>query len=363
MSQADQQADQPEIPSVDEEFVSPASGRGPLVMEVAGLSKEFHTSHGRNKTIVRAARDVSFGLYRQSVVALVGESGSGKSTIAKVFAAQERPTRGEIRLDGEPVSAHSAKSLAYKRAIQMVFQDPFASLNPAHKVSHNIERPLQIHKLAGGKPLRQASSEVLRQVRLMPPDSFLDRYPHELSGGQRQRVAIARALAVQPRVLLADEPVSMLDVSIRLEILSLLGELRDRFNLALLYITHDIASARYVADEILVLYAGQVVERGGPEEVTQRPVHPYTQLLIKSAPDPDAEPGSLRKSTDKTAVPRAGSPVSDSAGCLFARRCPFANDHCRANTPPLITISKSRSAACWRINVVAPEVAQMASGK
>jgi peptide/nickel transport system ATP-binding protein len=352
---------QSEVPSVTDEFVPSSSGRGPLVMEAVDLVKEFHTFTGRRRQTVTAVRDVSFGLYQQSVVALVGESGSGKSTIAKLFAAQEKPTSGEIRLDGRRVSTHMSRARDYMRSVQMVFQDPFASLNPAHPVSHNIERPLRIHHAQkGGKAsLHEAAADIMRQVRLVPPDSYLGRYPHELSGGQRQRVAIGRALAVEPRVLLADEPVSMLDVSILLEILSLLGELRERHNLALLYITHDIASARYVADEILVLYGGQIVERGGPEEVTQQPVHPYTQLLIASAPDPDAKAGELQGKNGKTA-PRT---EASGTGCLFAGRCPFANDRCRAERPPLITIGKSRSAACWRINVVAPQLARQASGQ
>jgi peptide/nickel transport system ATP-binding protein len=199
----------------------------------------------------------------------------------------------------------------------------------------------------------------MEQVRLTPAETFLAKYPHELSGGQRQRVSFARALAVQPRVLLADEPVSMLDVSIRLEMLSLLNDLRKRFQLALLYITHDIASARYFADEILVMYAGQIVERGPAEQVTQEPAHPYTQLLVASAPDPDNLGGALRDGGNgvvRAGQLSSGASVQDAAevGCPFSPRCPFAVDRCRAEAPTLLPVSASRAAACWRLDVAAP---------
>jgi peptide/nickel transport system ATP-binding protein len=201
----------------------------------------------------------------------------------------------------------------------------------------------------------------MEQVRLSPADKYLPKYPHELSGGQRQRVSFARALAAEPRVLLADEPVSMLDVSIRLEMLALLDDLRQRLQLAMLYITHDIASARYFADEVLVMYAGQIVERGPAEDVTQQPAHPYTQLLVSSAPDPDNLGGGLRDGTNQGhqtgngAVSTTVGPPPEGA-CAFSPRCPFAVDRCRAEVPPLLQISASRAAACWRLDVTAPSV-------
>jgi len=222
-------------------------------------------------------------------VALVGESGSGKSTIAKLLAGQEQRSGGEIRLDGNVIdpSAHR-RFRAYKSEVQMVFQDPFASLNPLHTVRYHLARALRVHAARTGRtPSVAEVDRLLEQVRLTPARKFRDAYPHELSGGQRQRVSIARALAAEPRVLLADEPVSMLDVSIRLEVLDLIAQLRATLDLAVLYITHDIASARYFADEILVMNAGRIVERGPAEELTQNPTHPYTQLLIASSPDPD----------------------------------------------------------------------------
>jgi peptide/nickel transport system ATP-binding protein len=202
----------------------------------------------------------------------------------------------------------------------------------------------------------------MEQVRLTPAKQFLAKYPHELSGGQRQRVSFARALAARPSVLLADEPVSMLDVSIRLEMLNLLDDLRKRFSLAMLYITHDIASARYFADEILVMYAGEIVERGPAEQVTQLPAHPYTQLLVASAPDPDnlgslLRGGSRRRGSDTaTGRPQALDRAA-AEGCPFSPRCPFADDQCRREDPTLMQISDSRGAACWHLDLAAPELA------
>jgi peptide/nickel transport system ATP-binding protein len=263
---------------------------GRLVLEAVDLSKEYRLGRGRGASVIPAVQEVSFGLRRGSVVALVGESGSGKSTIAKLLAGQERRTGGQIRLDGTEIDPSARRRFrAYKSEVQMVFQDPFASLNPLHTVRYHLERALRVHSARTGRASSAAEVDaLLDQVSLTPARKFSDAYPHELSGGQRQRVSIARALAAAPRVLLADEPVSMLDVSIRLEVLDLIADLRTRLDLAVLYITHDIASARYFADEILVMNAGRIVERGPAEELTQNPTHPYTQLLIASSPDPDS---------------------------------------------------------------------------
>ena len=339
---------------------SAAAARGTLTLSAQGLSKDFRLGHGY---VLHAVRNVSVDLYRGAVVALVGESGSGKSTVARLLAGQEQPTAGTIVLDDEPVHLSGRRAFRrYKSEVQMVFQDPFASLNPAHTVRYHIERPLRLHRGRMTKEqLAQQAAALMEQVRLSPADKYLAKYPHELSGGQRQRVAFARALAANPRVLLADEPVSMLDVSIRLEMLTLLDDLRTRFQLAMLYITHDIASARYFADEVLVMYAGQIVDRGPAEEVTQQPAHPYTQLLVSSAPDPDNLGGALR-GFDKqqhpggnAAVNGSGSSPRDGA-CSFSNRCAFADDRCRAEAPPLLQISSSRAAACWRLDVAAPSV-------
>jgi peptide/nickel transport system ATP-binding protein len=249
----------------------------------------------------------------------------------------------------------------YKSEVQLVFQDPFSSLNPIHTVRYHLERPVKLHQGQDAKVGQEVVS-LMEQVRLTPAKQFLAKYPHELSGGQRQRVSFARALAARPSVLLADEPVSMLDVSIRLEMLNLLDDLRRRFSLAMLYITHDIASARYFADEILVMYAGEIVERGPAEELTQVPAHPYTQLLVASAPDPDNLGSALRGGSRRQGLATAsGRPqnLDGSAatqGCPFNPRCPFADDLCRREDPALTQISDTRGAACWHLDVAAPEL-------
>jgi peptide/nickel transport system ATP-binding protein len=325
-------------------------------MEATGLNKVFKL--GRGATL-QAVRNVSFGLYKGAVVALVGESGSGKSTVAKLLAGQERPTSGRITLDGDPIEVRSGRTFRqYKSRVQYVFQDPFSSLNPVHTVGYTLTRPIKLHQ-PGVKNVPAAIIALLEQVSLTPAAQFVGKYPHELSGGQRQRVAFARALAAKPTVLLADEPVSMLDVSIRLEMLNLLDDLRTRLRLTLLYITHDIASARYFADEVLVMYGGQLVERGPAEDVTQRPAHPYTQLLIASAPDPD-NLGSVLKSVSAGGgggAGRAGNVGPAATGCPFSNRCPLAEDKCKQNNPTLQLLTSNRAAACWRLDVAAPRVA------
>jgi peptide/nickel transport system ATP-binding protein len=348
----------------EQTLTSAAAARGPLAMEAISISRDFHL--GRGQTL-HAVRDVSFNLYQGAVVALVGESGSGKSTAARLLAGQERLTSGTIRLDGRQVEVSSRKDFRrYKSEVQYVFQDPFSSLNPIHTVRYQLERPVKLHQ---GKDVNvdQEVVRLMEQVRLTPAKQFLAKYPHELSGGQRQRVSFARALAARPSVLLADEPVSMLDVSIRLEVLGLLDDLRQRFRLAMLYITHDIASARYFADEVLVMYAGEIVERGPAEEVTRLPAHPYTQLLVASAPDPDNLGSALRGGVRRRGPAAASgrSQNQDGAatqGCPFSPRCPFADDRCRREDPALIQVSATRGAACWHLDVAAPELISAPGG-
>jgi ABC-type glutathione transport system ATPase component len=238
---------------------------------------------------IKALRGISLSLRPGRALALVGESGSGKSTCARIIARLDAPTAGEIRFRGKSMTAPctAAEDKAFRRAIQMVFQDPFASLNPAFTVRHHLVRPLALHGHARGKTeLARRVSALLVDVGL-DPDLTAHKFPHELSGGQRQRVNIARALAVEPEVLVADEPTSMLDVSIRLGILELLARIKRERQLALLYITHDIATAAHVAEEVVVLFAGQMVEWGSTMEVIRSPRHLYTQLLLSAVPDPD----------------------------------------------------------------------------
>lgn len=311
-----------------------------------GLTKHFPLKRVRSgKLAVHAVDNVDVSLHRGKVVALVGESGSGKSTIARLLAQLYPASAGEIHFNGQPVKVRMGRKFRqYCRGVQMIFQDPFASLNPVHTVRYILTRSLKIHHpgVRGGE-LETKLAALLEQVHLTPPERYVDKFPHELSGGQRQRIAIARALGARPQVLLADEPVSMLDVSIRLGVLNLLAELKAELDLAILYITHDIASARYFADETLVMYAGQVVERGGSENITQRPAHPYTQLLLASAPDPDA----LQQRTTKSPRGEPPSLISPTAGCRFAPRCPHVMDRCKTQTPPDFEVSSTQSAACW----------------
>jgi peptide/nickel transport system ATP-binding protein len=320
--------------------VSP--GTAAPVLEARNLTKHFHLRRGfRARTTVHAVENVSLTLPRSSVTAVVGESGSGKSTLARMLARIITPTSGELLLDGQQMPLGQRHRQQYAGRVQLVLQDPFTSLNPVHSIRYHLARPLKIHHLADGD-LDQAMEGLLRRVALDPPSRYIDKYPHELSGGQRQRVAIARALAVQPDVLLADEPVSMLDVSIRLGLLNLLADLREKSQLAILYVTHDIASARYLADKIVVMYAGELVESAPSAELTDSPAHPYTQLLLSAAPDPArAEPPSL---AGRGAPPSLVSPPS---GCRFHPRCPHAMAICPQQRPPSVTVSPGHTAACW----------------
>jgi peptide/nickel transport system ATP-binding protein len=259
------------------------------VLDVQHLTRSFRVRKGLLRSdAVPVLTDVSFQLRRGEIVALVGESGSGKSTIARILVRLLAASSGAIRLDGVDVLARDRRpSLAYRRRVQMIFQDPYASLNPAHSVGHHIERALRLHHRTEEPRLSARVHALLGDVGLTPPDVIAARRPHQLSGGQRQRVAIARALAVEPDVLIADEPTSMLDVSLRVDVLNLLGRLRDQRRLAVLFITHDLASARYLADRILVLQGGRVVEEGTPDAVVANPAHPYTRRLLAAAPDPE----------------------------------------------------------------------------
>ncbi|WP_430592334.1 ABC transporter ATP-binding protein [Humidisolicoccus flavus] len=256
------------------------------VLEFRNVSKQYNI---RGSKKLMAVNDVSFTLEPGKTIALVGQSGSGKSTIAKMLVQLERPSSGQILLDGKPVSRFGKGLRDYRREVQMVFQDPFASLNPFHTIAHHLARPLLLHKQATKKNLDAEVERLLERVQLVPGAAVRNRKPHELSGGQRQRVAIARALAPKPSVLIADEPVSMLDVSIRLGVLNLLGELQRQENLGVLYITHDLATARHFSDEIMVLYQGVVVEQGPSDEVILNPQHEYTKRLRDASPNPEAQ--------------------------------------------------------------------------
>ena len=319
-------------------------------LEVRGLTKHFPAGNGLiDRSRVHAVDDVSFALRPGTITALVGESGSGKSTVARLLVRLHEPTRGSILFEGNDVTGDRRRRdvLGYRSHVQMIFQDPFGSLNPVKTVRHHLARPLRIHGLATRHDVEERVLMLLEQVGLVPPEKVADKYPHELSGGQRQRVAIARALAVRPTVVIADEPTSMLDVSIRIGILNLMADLKRDQGLAFLYVTHDLASARYVADTVLVMYAGQIVEQGPAERVLQNPLHPYTRLLIASVPDP-AVPVRERIEVRKGV---ASAAVDPPAGCRFARRCPLRIGLCSEVTPELVTAQPAQSARC---HVTAP---------
>src|SRR3984893_15979244 len=301
------------------------------VLEGRDLTKSFWVKQGRGGPLARKGRvhaveSVTVRLDAGRVTAIVGESGAGKTTVARMLAKIIKPDAGEVLLDGRP--APTGRPRSYAAQVQMIFQDPFASLNPVHRIRHHLIRPLQIHHMADGD-IDAKVADLLHRVALNPAESFTGKFPYELSGGQRQRVAIARALAVRPRVLLADEPVSMLDVSIRLGVLNLLADLRDKEHLAILYVTHDIASARYLADTIVVMYAGQLVEAAPSVRLTDHPAHPYTQLLLSAAPDPTRE--EAPELAARGAPPSLLAPPS---GCRFHPRCPYAMDICNEQAPP-----------------------------
>ncbi|PSL37014.1 peptide/nickel transport system ATP-binding protein [Labedella gwakjiensis] len=255
-------------------------------LELRDVTKEYRLRGGFRGRTLTAVSHVDFTIESGRTTALVGQSGSGKSTIAKLLMQLERPTSGQVLFDGTPVGRHGAALRSYRSDVQMVFQDPFASLNPYHSVRHHLERPLRLHgKATTRDDLDTRVTSLLERVRLDP--EMADRRPHELSGGQRQRIAIARALAPEPKILVADEPVSMLDVSIRLGVLNLLADLQNEEDLGVLYITHDLATARHFSDDILVMYRGEIVERGPADEVILNPQHEYTRLLAEAAPDPE----------------------------------------------------------------------------
>jgi peptide/nickel transport system ATP-binding protein len=325
------------------------SGTGP-VLQAVGVTKHFPV-HGKDagrlgsRRMVHAVDDASIGVYPGQVTALVGESGSGKSTLARILAGLYKRTSGEVLLRGEPVRATRGKAFRqHAGEVQLILQDPYGSFNPMLRVSTHLQRAVRIHEPQRGRgTLAARSSELLEQVHLLPARQFLEKFPHELSGGQLQRVSIARALAARPSVILADEPVSNLDVSIRLGVLNLLAELTTEGGVGLLYVTHDVASARYFASETAVMYAGQLIESGPSEKLTSEPAHPYTQLLISSAPDPASRLGRER-------VQDMGQPpslISPPAGCRFHPRCPLAMPQCSVEAPPRFELGGGHWSRCW----------------
>ena len=305
------------------------------------LEKTFKVGGFFGSREVPAVQGVDLKIGAREVLGLVGESGSGKSTVARLIAKLYEPTGGTMTLTGDtiPTNLRGRDLLAYRKRVQMIFQDPFSSLNTVYPVSYILRRPLLVHGLATRKNAREKVKVLLERSGLKPADRYLDKYPYELSGGERQRVGVARALAAEPELILADEPTSMLDVSIRLDIMNLLLDLKEQEGLSLLFITHDLAGAHYMSDRIAVMYAGRLMEVGPSTALIREPKHPYTQLLKRAAPKPETglEPDAIEAKgevPDITALP---------PGCPFEPRCPFAHDRCRERLPDLVETTPGHS--------------------
>lgn len=309
------------------------------LLQVSGLGKTFMSRSMLKKKEFQAVCNIHFGLEPGEVLAIVGESGSGKSTIARMLTNLIPATDGDIYYNGESLKRNRRLRQTLPTFVQMIFQDPFAALNPHHTIGYIVGRPLQVQRQVKGDT-RPRVLELLNKVGLTPAEDFIDKYPYQLSGGQKQRVVIAKVLGLNPKVIIADEPTSMLDVSIGVDIMNLLLDLKDKENLSLILITHNLGSARYMADRIMVMYAGQMMEYGPTEELIQHPRHPYTKLLLHSSPDPWRETEEQEKVLD-----RQGEPVPD-AGCSFYHRCPSASGVCRTTRVEAVSTEDGRSVLC-----------------
>lgn len=324
-----------------------------ITLEARNLVKHFELKLGFFKTIlsketpyVHAVDGVSFKIKKGEIFGLVGESGCGKTTTGRLLIRLIEATQGEVLFKGVDILRlsleHEVRKL--RRKMQIIFQDPYESLNPRMSVFDIIAEPLQIQKaVENTEELSAKVAEALDDLDLVPPEEFMYRFPHELSGGQRQRVAIARAFVLKPEFLVADEPVSMLDASIRSEVLKLLLGLQKKLHTSFLYITHDIALARHMCDRIAVMYLGEIVEKGTTEDVILKPLHPYTEALIAAVPVPDPTARRIEVVV-KGQVPSAVNPPP---GCRFNTRCPHAMEICRKKEPPLIPVEKNRYVACY----------------
>ncbi len=315
------------------------------LLEVEGLTKHFRTRAGS----VRAVDGVSFSIGRGETLALVGESGCGKSTTARLVLRLIEPTSGRVCFDGQDITALGGGAMRHlRRRMQIVFQDPFASLNPRMTVGDTLLEPLQIHHVGDAASRRARVAELLTLVGL--PAEHAARYPHEFSGGQRQRVGIARALALEPALVVCDEPVSALDVSVQAQVVNLLGDLQQRMGLSYLFIAHDLAVVKHVATRVAVMYLGRIVELASRDDLFARPLHPYTRALLAAIPRPDPAQ-KLDRQVPGGDVP---SPMNPPPGCHFHTRCPFVIDRCRTEPPALRTLAPGHQSACHRAEELPP---------
>ncbi|WP_300712031.1 ABC transporter ATP-binding protein [uncultured Brachyspira sp.] len=323
-----------------------------IILRLENVKKYFRLHANILKSLlkkykeIKAVDDISIDLKRGETLALIGESGSGKTTIGKLIMKLINPTSGSIIFENENINDfNKEKTAEYRRNVQMIFQDPYASMNPRFKIKDVLKEPLYIHNIDGDeKTYDDIVINALKDVKINPPEEFMERYPHMISGGQRQRIATARALILNPKLVVADEPVSMIDLSTRAEILYMMKELQTDKNLSYIYITHDLSTARYFADTIAVMYLGSIVEIGDADEIIDNPKHPYTKALIAAVPDASSGRVNIIKELPiKGEIPNASDiPL----GCRFHTRCIYAKDECRNYIPKLNNISERHSVSC-----------------
>jgi dipeptide transport system ATP-binding protein len=315
------------------------------ILEARDLTRDYAVSRGafRSRATIKALSGVSFSLQAGRTLAVVGESGSGKSTLARLLTLIENPTAGALLIDGEDVAhASAAKRKRLRREIQIVFQNPYGSLNPRQTIGKALEEPLLVNTRLSAAERKAEALSIMAKVGLRP--EYYHRYPHMFSGGQRQRIAIARALMLKPKILVLDEPVSALDVSIRAQALNLLASLQEEFALAYVFVSHDLSVVRHIADEVMVIYLGHAVELGQRDAIFMTPQHPYTRALLSATPV--ADPAARRDRIVLSGEPP--SPFAPPPGCPFNPRCPQAFDRCRAEMPPLER-KQGRDVACWAV--------------
>jgi len=320
---------------------------GEMILTVEDLRKFFELRKGlfSKPVYVKAVDGVTFTLKKGESISLVGESGSGKTTLGKTILRLYEPTKGKIIFKDKDVTHLSSESLMwYRRETSLIQQDPYGALPSFLPIRRIIEEPLIIHKIGNKSERLKRVYDALSAVRLTPVEDFASKYPHMLSGGQLQRVAIARALVLEPELVIADEPVSMLDASVRIETLTLLRNLQETRKISFIYITHDLATTKYFSERLFIMYAGKILESGNIRDVIMKPLHPYTQALIKAIPDPDPENRKVLRDVPPGEPPNLIHPPS---GCRFHPRCPYVMDICRVEEPPIVEREKEGFVACW----------------